>query len=287
MKANIECPICSDIFGNDSDHIKAPKILKCGDNVCKECLEQIINNKEEEFFICPICKKNIKKEQNVDEYITNNVLFKAVNDNFNIPKNEINPEEKLTSYTVISLGNTNVGKTSIFKRLSENIFSENCKSTIGMDTYTYFIKYKNKKYILNLNDPPGSEKYRAITKNFLRNKDGVLFVFDISNKESFDDLESWYNLYKEENGDVVGVLIGNKCDCQREVEEKDAKKFAEDHDLRYFETSAKLDKMVKKVIAYLLEEIINYKIKNQDLASINESISLRRVQKRQKKDCKC
>ena len=150
-----------------------------------------------------------------------------------------------------------VGKTCIFERLLKDNFSEKITSTIGCDMTAYYIKYKNKKYEIVLHDTSGQERYKALTKNFMRNKDGVLFVYDISNRESFNDLESWYNLYKDANEQIVGLLLGNKCDKDREVDEEEAKKFAEKHGLKYLETSARLDKKVKKAIACLLEEIIN------------------------------
>ena len=96
-----------------------------------------------------------------------------------------------------------------------------------------------------------------MTKSYLRNSDGVLFVYDISNKDSFNALETWYNLYKEENENVVGILIGNKSDTKHAVNKEEAKKFAKDHGLKkYLETSAKLDKNIKKAIAFLLDQII-------------------------------
>ena len=74
-----ECPICLDIFGNKSSHIKAPKVLKCGDSICKACLRDIINYSKEEYILCPMCKEKIKKEENIDDYTTNKGLIKVVN----------------------------------------------------------------------------------------------------------------------------------------------------------------------------------------------------------------
>ena len=188
-----ECPKCSDIYGNKSTHIKAPKILRCGDSICKECLENIINTKEE-FFICPECKEKIENLHDIKEYTTNKEIIRIVDESFNIPgeKMEIYGEDKPIPYNIIALGDSEVGKTSIFQRLSVDKFSENFIPTEGSDKSVYFIKYKNKKYVLNLRDSPGQERFRAVTKSYLRRVDGVLFVFDISNKESFENLNFWY-----------------------------------------------------------------------------------------------
>ena len=107
-----------------------------------------------------------------------------------------------------------------------------------------------------MKDPPGQERFKSITKSFLRNTDGVLFIYDISKQDSFDDLKAWFELYKNENEKVIGLLIANKCDGERKVNIEEAKKFADEHELKYLETSAKLDKNLRKAITCLLERII-------------------------------
>ena len=293
MEDDLECPICLDIFGLDQHHIKAPKILKCGDTFCKECLETIIKHSEGEYFLCPLCKENIKKEQNINDFTSNKKIISIVNSCFNIPKIDIQKEQenRPIQYNIISLGNSAVGKTSIFRRLSSNAYEENYSTTIGCDQTIYYIKYKSNKYKLIFHDPSGQEKYKSVTKSFLRNKDGVLFIFDISNEASFVDIESWYNLYKEDNEEVIGLLIGNKSDCERKIDEVKAKKFAEKHGLNYLETSAKLDKNIRKAIACLLERIIeSEKMKvTQDMNESYISISSKegRLEKNKNKKCNC
>ena len=286
-----ECPKCSDIFGNDQNHIKAPKLLKCGDSICKECLEDLIQNTNEEFVLCPICKEKVKKEDDINNYITNKDLIKIVNGYFNVPENEVEEQEGIgpIQYNIILLGNSGVGKTCIFNRFSKNIYSEKFPSTVGCETTKYYIKYKNKKYILNFRDPAGQEKYKAVTKSFLKQNDGVLFIFDLSERKSFEDLEAWYNIYKEENENIVGILIGNKSDNKHNVKEEEAIQFTFKHELRkYFKTSAKLDKNIKKSITYLLEQIIQSKTsENDENLLIDSNISLVPEIMNNKKKCSC
>ena len=287
MEEYPHCPICLDIFGSNKAHIKAPKILKCGDSVCRECLQKMIKETLEEYFLCPTCKEKIKKEQSVDDYTTVQTIINIVNTYFNIPEKEIeNLEDKnIINYNIVLLGNCSVGKTCIFQRLLKDIFSESLLSTTGLELNVYYIKYKNKKYKLIMNDTAGQERYKAITKSLLRGKDGVLFIYDISDEKSFNDLKSWYDLYKEENDNVVGLLIGNKCDCERKVNEEDAKKFADEHGLKYIETSAKLDINIKKAIATILEEIIKSKNINREFIKIDNISLMTKGQK--KKGCGC
>jgi small GTP-binding protein len=217
----------------------------------------------EEFFDCPVCKEKLKKKD-IDEFITNKEIIRLVNGIFNIPKEEEedeneNENNKPISYRIISLGSVGVGKTSIIRRLITDKFNETSRVTIGLDvSEEYYVKYNNIKYKLIFYDTCGQEEETSqIPQNYLRNSDGVLFIFDLSDKNSFKDLkEKWYELYKGVKENIVGVLIGNKCDIDRQVSNDKAKKFAKKYGLKYLEISAKLDINVKKSIAVLLNEII-------------------------------
>jgi len=270
-----ECPICFDIYGIDKNHIKAPLILSCGDSLCKECLEGIIKISEENLLLCPCCKVQVEKKQNIDDYILNKQLVKLVNSSFRLPENEEGDNKKdkqnITTYRIISLGNSGVGKTSIFQRLLNEKFEVSYNATIYVEILIpYFVKYKNIKYRLYFYDSGGQEKYMsALPKSYMRQSDGVLFIFDLSDRKSFNDLNKWYKLYKNEKQKVTGVLIGNKCDNQRQVQYDEAKRLADELGLEYFETSAKLDKKIKKAIATLLEEIIESKALYSSLSSFN------------------
>lgn len=296
MEEYPECPICFDIYGTNQSHIRAPKVLSCGDTFCKECLEDIINRSNEDFILCPLCKQKIKKENIIDDYITNKEIIRLLNSSFNLPQNECKDEEgenKIISYNIVFLGNSAVGKSSIFQRISKDIFSDYYITTLGLDITTYFIKFRKRKYKLSFKDTVGQEQFRALTKTYLRQNDGVLFIYDLTDKRSFEDLEEWYDLYKNENEKVTGLLIGNKCDCERIVNEEEAKKFANEHGLKYLETSARLDKNIKKAIALLLEEIIESKALYNSISSVKTFSSLCTTntilesKKLKKKKCAC
>ena len=289
-----ECPICLDIYGNKENHIRAPKILKCGHSFCKECLEKIIKKEDGEYISCPNCNQQIEKKLNIDDYTTNIDVMKIVNSYFGLWKKEIENQgkDKPKEYKIITLGDSAVGKTCIFQRLLKDEYNQIYFASIGINHSFYYINYKKNKYQLDLIDTAGQEKFRSTTKNYLKKSDGVLFIFDISNKDSFDNIEYWYNLYKEEKEKVTGLLIGNKCDLelQRKVSYEEAKKFADENKLKYLETSAKLDKSIKKAIAILLEEIIESKALYISIDSIdsnenNEIIILNNEKKKWYQKC--
>eukprot|EP01121_Diplochlamys_sp_Union-15-3_P020821 TRINITY_DN8241_c0_g1_i1.p1 TRINITY_DN8241_c0_g1~~TRINITY_DN8241_c0_g1_i1.p1 ORF type:complete len:143 (+),score=25.15 TRINITY_DN8241_c0_g1_i1:96-524(+) len=103
---------------------------------------------------------------------------------------------------------------------------------------------KKVKVQMTLRDTAGQEKFRTITSSFYGHSEGIIVVYDIMNKESFEQLDSWFKevkRYAEEN--IVQILVGNKTDLlssqDRAVTKEEAQKLAEEHHIPYFETSAK------------------------------------------------
>ena len=142
---------------------------------------------------------------------------------------------------LLLLGDSSVGKTSILLEYISNKFDESSISTVGVDYMDKIIDYNKFKIKLQIWDTSGEEKFRTITKNFYRNADGLLVVFDLTKKESYDHIKSWINEAKENNDKLKTILIGNKLDLKDEriVAIDVAKQFAEKNNLKYIETSAK------------------------------------------------
>ena len=143
-----------------------------------------------------------------------------------------------SEYKLILIGNAGVGKTSIFRKLSTGEFTETNISTIGVEKKTFFIDIENKKKSTeNVNvvlfDTAGQEKFRSITKNYYKGSDGILLIYDITDKSSFEQVESWINSIRDSIGKstdskYIVFLIGNKLDLtneegyQRQVTEEEA-----------------------------------------------------------------
>ena len=150
-------------------------------------------------------------------------------------------QEPQIVFKLLLLGDSSVGKTSILLKYIGNKFYESNISTTGVDYVDKIIDYNKFKIRLQIWDTSGEEKFRSITKNFYRNADGLLVVFDLTKKESYDHIRSWINEAKENNDKLKTILIGNKLDLKDEriVTIDVAKQFAEKNNLKYIETSAK------------------------------------------------
>ena len=190
---------------------------------------------------------------------------------------------------VIVLGSSEVGKTCILNRYFNNEFQENALSTIGIDFQTKFFKFDDQKVKVNYTDTAGQEKFRAISVNYLKGTNGVILVFDITNKESFDLLETWMNDLKENNKvDISKVLIGNKLDLaeDRQVQKEEAEKFAESIGCKYYEGSAKSGENIKEALDEIARLTYNYVKDNDEIREKRRnSIELKRASPKEKKKC--
>ena len=158
-------------------------------------------------------------------------------------------------FKVITLGNSGVGKTSIIKRYVSGKFDQKTISTIGFGTFSKELILKNKTKIkFSLIDTAGQENYQALATNYIKNADGVLFVFAHNNKDSFNDIKKWVDNFKDSNPDLdfnnklPALLIGNKCDLEHEIDEDIIEDLRNENNLyAYIETSAKDDIGVTKI----------------------------------------
>ena len=111
-------------------------------------------------------------------------------------------------------------------------------------------------------DTCGEEKFKALTRQYYRDTNGILLIFDLSNKKTFLNLKNWLNdIHEISPNDVNIILVGNKIDAKRDVSKEDINKFVEDNFLTYFEISAKNGINVDLAFEKLAREIVE---KNQD-----------------------
>lgn len=151
---------------------------------------------------------------------------------------------------VAMLGDSQVGKTAICNSFMNLEFQDSSLSTIGMEKLESQVKLKNGEEIkLIIWDTAGQERFHSIALKTIRTVQGVVVVFDLTKKKTFENVVIWLTDIKENVSNATIVLFGNKCDIDEstwEVTREEAAKFAEEKGLPYFETSAKLRKGIKE-----------------------------------------
>ena len=190
-------------------------------------------------------------------------------------------------YKVTFLGDTNVGKTQIIDRHVKGSFKEEYTPTVGTDNtnkqYQRTINGGNRKTIqLDIWGTSGQERFKTLLQNYIKNAKAIVFVYDITKKDSFNNIkEYWLEKAKEKaHKDAVYFLVGNKTDLQneRKVEKDKAQEFAKKNDMRFFEVSAKngynVNKLFEKIVnEFLIKDIIKgiQKDKLEDSAKDNSN----------------
>ncbi|EAY14102.1 Ras-like GTP-binding protein RYL1, putative [Trichomonas vaginalis G3] len=148
---------------------------------------------------------------------------------------------------LLIIGESSVGKSCLLLRFAEDKFNENFLTTIGIDFKVRKVTIDDAKVKLQIWDTAGQEKFRTITKAYYRGANGILLVFDVTNRDSFNKTKQWMNSIKESITDPVDIiLVGNKADGQysdpkisRQVTKEEGEEMAQEFQIPYYETSAK------------------------------------------------
>ena len=167
-------------------------------------------------------------------------------------------------YKIVMVGDSGVGKTGLVSRHVHGDFELASKSTIGVELSTSAMIYDHKCIKTQIWDTAGQERFKAITSAYYRGAHGIIFAYDITNRDTYKNLEKWYEeLYPHQSKDTVCILVGNKSDLEhlRTVSMNEAKSYAEYMGFLYMETSALSDLNVGKVFETLIIEIYKkYKV---------------------------
>ena len=193
---------------------------------------------------------------------------------------------------VIVIGDSCVGKTNFIFRFVENRFSPNYVTTIGFDYRSKIITLPkvNKKVKLQIWDTAGQERYNSINKNLFQKVQGVIIMYDITNRTTFENIDKWLYLLSQNVANKAKILVGNKLDLadeKRIVEEEEGKKKADKNKMPFFETSSKTGENVEKIFFTLAENIYeNLSNENSSMSDAdNVKVLKNQNSKRKKKGC--
>jgi len=154
-----------------------------------------------------------------------------------------NNNQNKVDIKIITLGDSHVGKSSLIIKYIDNKFSNVYMSTIGFDLKHKQITLKDGTDAkIMIYDTAGQERFKSLAANYIKKANGILLVYDISDHQTFENIEMWMNSIIMEKGDKLPiVLVGNKADLteERQVTKEEGKNLAENKGFHFYETSCK------------------------------------------------
>ena len=161
---------------------------------------------------------------------------------------------------LVVIGDSGVGKTNFIFQFTEGRFSSVHVTTVGFDYKSKIIKLPNKKKVIKLQvwDTAGQERYMALNKNLFQKVQGIILMYDLTNRDSFEHIQSWLNLIKKNVSNKTVMLVANKLDLAEEkriVTEEEGEDIGKKNDMLFFEGSGASGENVDKIFTKMAEEI--------------------------------
>lgn len=160
-------------------------------------------------------------------------------------------------FKVVIIGDAGVGKSALLNQMVESKFDLSYVSTIGVDFKSTFLDVNGKCVKLNIWDAAGQERFRTLTSSYYRNANGILIVYSVNHRPSFQSIQTWLEEVQHYASEkTVVMLVGNKNDLSREVTVKEGEALAEYIGCKIIETSAKDHTQSTQVFQKLAESIL-------------------------------
>ncbi|KAF9581829.1 Ras- protein Rab-18 [Lunasporangiospora selenospora] len=173
----------------------------------------------------------------------------------------ISSSETVATLKLLLIGSSGTGKSCLLARFVDGNFPDDSSATIGVDFKVKVIENEGKKYKLTIWDTAGQERFRTLTSSYYRGAQGVILVYDVSNRDSFNDLQIWLTELDTycSSKEVVRMIVGNKVDKEssREVSKQEGQEFARKLQTLFVECSAKTKFGVQQAFDELVQQIID------------------------------
>eukprot|EP00039_Didymoeca_costata_P027563 m.18653 g.18653 ORF g.18653 m.18653 type:complete len:214 (+) comp6375_c0_seq1:181-822(+) len=166
----------------------------------------------------------------------------------------------LTTLKLLVIGDSGVGKSSLLVRFIEDTFDEDHGPTIGVDFKSKVVDVHGNKVKLTIWDTAGQERFRTLTASYYRGAHGVIFVYDVCDKDTFDHISMWLNELEvyATNQNIVKMLVGNKIDQpNRAVTTQTGMSYARDNEMLFIEASAKDERGVKQAFDEVTQKVLD------------------------------
>ena len=167
-------------------------------------------------------------------------------------------KKQMIDIKLILLGDISVGKSSIIGRYIDNSFSDDYQCTLQVEMKTKIIDIDlDTRVKINIWDTVGQEKFRNLTKQYYRNCQGAIIVFDLTRKDSFDGVQKWIDDLEDYNANIPILIVGNKSDLikEREVNNDDIEMLVKNK-YKYYDVSAKNGSNISLAFDKIRSEII-------------------------------
>ena len=168
-------------------------------------------------------------------------------------------------FKIVLIGDTSVGKSCLLTRFADDQFTENYVTTIGVDFRFKTMIVMDKIVKVQVWDTAGQERYRSITNAYYRGAEGILIVFDVTKKESFENIQNWINEVTVYTGkDVIMICLGNKNDLKKYIDNKEINEFKKKTGLEIINVSAKTGDGVEDAFKHIIESLIKKSMNKEE-----------------------
>ena len=176
---------------------------------------------------------------------------------------------------LVIIGDSGVGKTNFIFQFTEGRFSPLHVTTVGFDYKSKIITLPSTKKRIKLQiwDTAGQERYMAINKNIFQKVQGIILMYDITNRNSFDNLHRWFNLLSQNVSNKPKILVANKLDLasgNRIITEEEGLEVANNNDMPFFEASGSSGENVDKIFYKMAEMIYDNLVDEKDSRQLNQ-----------------
>ena len=178
--------------------------------------------------------------------------------------------------SIIMIGDTSVGKSTLMRKFISGQFSDSLAPTLGIELYKKEVTINDKQYLYRIWDTCGQERFRSLSKNYFHNSDGIMLLFDLNSKNSFDNLDKWFNSIKESGCEEIPlILVGTKCDLKNNISEELINNFINENQSiqKYYKSSAKDNIGIEEPFIELGKLIIK---KNGNIQRTNSKIIIKK-----------
>jgi small GTP-binding protein len=193
----------------------------------------------------------------------------------------VDSEEFDYLFKYIIIGDAYVGKSNLLLRYAHGEFKPDYQLTIGVQFAAKNVKIRDQTYRIQIWDTAGSENFRSITRNYYKSSVCALVVYDISSRDSFNNVSTWIEDCKNQSPKTIFmVLVGNKSDLndRRQVNTEEGQELADKFGIQFYETSAKTGDNVNEIFYNSADEIAkkieqNYYDLENDTCGIKQGIN--------------